>query len=110
MSDYFSGGAIADATLTFYKVKEEIERLRAENEQLKNHIIDVKQHHCKLHDAISERAEKAKQENNQLKQVLRKCSPFRLMPHPEAKCIFCGKDDEQHADDCEYVRLTGGAE
>jgi hypothetical protein len=78
----------------------ENERLKCENEYIKRFWYQHMEDEKKLHKFRIE----------QLKEALRKCSPFGLMSHPEAKCNFCGMDDEHHTDDCEYVRLIGGAE
>lgn len=86
--------------------------LEAENGQLKNQIIDIYELHNKLHLDMDKRAEKAEQKIEQLKEALRKCLPYRIDAYidMEATCAFCGMDFEQmHAEDCEYVRLVGGA-
>lgn len=57
-------------------------------------------------EQYKEEIEKLKQENNQLKQalIIRGC-------YRDGFCDFCGwHEAHPHADDCEYVRLTGGVE
>lgn len=53
-----------------------------------------------------------RQENKQLKEALRKCSPLMWGLDDKDYCFFCGAtiDDIDHKDDCEYVRLTKESE
>lgn len=48
------------------------------------------------------------QENEKLKEALRKCSPLFLGKDEELECLFCDEYYEtgRHHHDCEYVRLT----
>ena len=44
---------------------------------------------------------------NKLINMLRKCNPFIMISHPEAKCVFCNSEHYNgHKDDCIYVDLT----
>jgi len=57
--------------------------------------------------------ERLKQENEQLREALRKCDPLTkakvVEPCIYRYCVFCD-DLYDHKDDCEYVRLTEGKE
>lgn len=51
----------------------------------------------------------------QLRQALRKCSPFRIDAYMEVEgyCYSCSVGfgfADKHKDDCEYVKLCGGEE
>lgn len=46
------------------------------------------------------------EKEHQYKETLRKCSPYTKTHTRWIECIFCGMDE--HTDDCEYVKLTGG--
>jgi hypothetical protein len=51
------------------------------------------------------------QENEQLKEALKMCSPYTIFNEfdDDYQCVFCSRyADEQHQDDCEYIRLIGG--
>lgn len=46
-------------------------------------------------------------ENKQLREALKKCSPFVSGDEFGYACEFCGRG-EGHTEDCEYIRLIGG--
>jgi hypothetical protein len=74
-------------------------------EQLEREVTNLK---YKL-DYISE---VAMQEKEQFMKALRKCSPWDNERFNEV-CLFCKSENwvtKKHKDNCEYVRLTGGAE
>lgn len=82
-------------------LKAEVQQLKQKNERLKDanfrstiEFSRLKPMIHSLHGQIYE-----------LKGALRKCSPTGT---PGTYCRFCKK--LEHADDCEYVRLCGGAE
>jgi hypothetical protein len=50
---------------------------------------------------------KLKEENNRLKEALRKCSPFKISGH----CKFCSSDwIASHDTNCDYLRLIKESE
>jgi len=56
-----------------------------------------------------------RQENEQLRKALTKCSPYYYScgfdDTCNVECRFCGSvDNNWHKPDCEYVRLIGGGE
>jgi hypothetical protein len=53
----------------------------------------------------------AMQEIEQLKEVLKKCNPYRFGWDYDGiwkECNFCGGDDGEHEPNCEYLKLIGG--
>ena len=58
--------------------------------------------------AYIEMGERLEKENGQLREALRKLKPEHL-----GWCVFCEEqtyEGEDHTDDCEYIKLCGGAE
>jgi hypothetical protein len=91
----------------YEQLQAENERLKQENEKLSVSLnflsdeyerrLELKEENYKLKQAVSEREE-----------ALRKCSPWDSYVSGHDECIFC--EGTGHTGDCDYVRLTGGAE
>lgn len=60
---------------------------------------------------MNEKMNKLKQENFKLKDMLKKCTPYGMILHPEAKCEFCNSEEYYgHKNNCEYIKLTKESE
>ncbi len=125
-------GDCGNCTNDFNKCVDCMKQLQAENTQLKIELLHSHTHEKQLYaenerlrqrveketqtrrDAINEAIEYIK-ENDQLKQAvaereeaLRKCIPFTASNGKQLfVCEFCY--EKPHTDDCDFVRLTGGA-
>lgn len=93
--------------------KDRIKRLESENGQLKEGVQKIKQMAVDVLMLTEKNSQHQKQLNtlhsleiNKYKEALRVCSPFSR----RGLCEFCVLGNWEHTDDCEYVRLTGGAE
>ena len=90
-------------------------------EQYKEEILQLKDRIQEISRLGEEQAEFLINDNKQLREALRQCNEQELEISYECNscgqgiierefCKFCGSEDFTHADDCEYVRLCGGAE
>jgi len=79
------------------------ERQEKAIENIKAAMFDMQQQN----KCLSGQVERLKQENEQLREALKKCDPIPRGGWT-ANCIFCGEPDYIHKPDCEYVRLCGG--
>ena len=89
------------------RLKQENEVITMEVETLQNSEIN---NQMNLEIATKE-IEQLKQSVAEREEALRKCSPYYQGCYGgENKCNFCNtEEDYGHKDDCDYVRLTGGA-
>lgn len=78
----------------------EVERLKQENEDLvtANTVLEA------MKDIESQQVNILEKQNEQLREALKKCSPWLMTTE---QCLICG-GKFNHKDDCEYTRLTGG--
>jgi chromosome segregation ATPase len=91
------------------KAEDERDDARSQIILLKNEIQFVKKHHYDIFDSITERAEKSEKDLQQAKEMLLKCSPWKLMEHPEAVCGLCGNGlYNGHKPNCKYTKMVGG--
>lgn len=84
---------------------------------IRNMILVNEKDYFKMQEKYMEQVQILLDENKQLKMALKICMPLRLDAYNsgvEGKCIWCSKiynDFEvEHADDCEFVRLTKESE
>lgn len=98
------------------QIKSQIERLRQENEQLRNNNINSEMNLKIMTDLV----EQLKQELQEAKDMLAKCSPYIIKFISNdgisifVECEFCGADGynciDTHKPDCKYINMIGGVE
>lgn len=102
----------SDETSSYNRLYADVARLTQENaetKQIYNERLDdldgVLLKMCKIND-------KLKQENEQLREALKKCDPWTKVSHddiaPLSQCEFCEGLSYEHKSNCEYIRLIGG--
>lgn len=101
------GNEMLYSNLTYSKeaMNEEIERLRQENEKLKFQIEKGRPACIDESFEIGFENKRLKAENEQLRQALRKCSPFTHYDADEGELCYDCHMSYEHKQDCEYIKL-----
>lgn len=87
------------------------EQIKAENERLKAEVNQLAMYSGTNIEIMA----RLSLENEQLRQALRKCSPYTFPCHDFGsayeKCKICNElRHKGHKEDCEYIKLTKGEE